>query len=160
MKPRTVQHVSGEYGKHTNPMGEDCRGRSFMAIQVGVGGVYMNTAKCTLCEKELPAWEQGHLPESTINTIRKLAMSESPSDDYRLQCGRIIQSVRELSPACNVIFDKACAPERLRFEIKDGPTVLTKVHPEFPVSEIAESSPKKLRRTIEAITDGLVRKSA
>ena len=106
------------------------------------------------------------LPESSTTTIRKPTMSESVSptealkDEYRLQCGRIIQTVRDVSPACVVIFDKTCAPERLRFEIKDGPTVLTKVNPEFPVNEIAESSPKKLRHTIEAITDGLVRKSA
>jgi hypothetical protein len=106
------------------------------------------------------------LPESSTTTIRKPAMSElaSPTevlkDDYRLQCGRIIQTVREVSPACVVIFDKTCAPERLRFEIKDGSTVLTKVNPEFPVSEIADWSPKKLHHTIEAITDGLVRKSA
>jgi hypothetical protein len=160
MKSRTIQQFAGESGKHANRRGEDCPGRSFMATRVGVGGVYMNTVKCTLCEKELPAWEQGLLPESTISTIRKPTMSESASDDYRLQCGRIIQSVREVAPACVVIFDKTCAPDRLRFEIKDGPTVLTKVSPEFPVSEIAESSPRKLRHTIEAITDGLVRKSA
>jgi hypothetical protein len=66
----------------------------------------------------------------------------------------------EMSPAWVVIFDKTCAPKRLRFEIKDGPTVLTKVNPEFPVSEIAESSPRKRRHTIEAITGGLIGKLA
>jgi hypothetical protein len=114
MKPRTIQQFAGESGKHTNPMGKDCRGRSFMATKVGIGGAYMNTVKCTLCEKELPAWEQGLLTESPISTIRKPTMSESAADDYRLQCGRIIQSVREVSPACVVIFDKTCAPERCR----------------------------------------------
>jgi hypothetical protein len=106
------------------------------------------------------------LPGSSTTTIRKPTMSElaSPTealrDDYRLQCGRIIQTVREVSPVCIVIFDKTCAPERLRFEIKDGSTTLTKANPTFYVSEVADWSAEKLRLTIEAITDGLVRKSA
>jgi hypothetical protein len=84
--------VRGDPGKHTNPMGEDCHGRSFVATKVGVGGVYVNTVKCTLCERELPAWEHGLLPESTVSPIRKPTLRESASDDYRLQCGRIIQT--------------------------------------------------------------------
>jgi hypothetical protein len=166
MKPRTIQQFAGEYGKHVNPRGEDCPGRSFTAKYVGVGGAYMNTVVCTFCQKELLASEEALLPESSTANFRKPTISESVSpsealkDDYRLQCGRIIQTVREVSPACVVIFDKTCAPERVRFEIKDGSTTLTKVNPEFPVSEIADWPPKKLRLAIEAITDGLVKKSA
>ena len=59
------------------------------------------------------------LPESSTTTIRKPTMSESAlptegsEDEYRLQCGRIIQTVREVSPACVVIFDKTWAPEKI-----------------------------------------------
>jgi hypothetical protein len=80
--------------------------------------------------------------------------------DDGVQSGRIIQAVKSLCPRCVVTFDPSHAPKRLRFRIEDGSTTLTKAYPEYHVSEVADWSDEKLRQVIEAVTDGLVRKSA
>ncbi len=81
-------------------------------------------------------------------------------DDYGVQSARIVQAVKNLCPSCVVTFDSSRAPKWLRFRIEVGSTTFTKAHPEYHVSEVADWSDEKLRRTIEALTGGLVRQSA
>jgi len=81
-------------------------------------------------------------------------------DDYEVQSGRIVQTVKNLCPSCAVTFDSSRAPNWVRFLIKDGSTMLTKAYPEFPVSEVANWSDEKLRQMIEVVTGDLVRKAA
>ena len=81
-------------------------------------------------------------------------------DDYGVQSARIIQAVKNLRQSCVVTFDSNEAPRRLRFQIKDGSTTLTKAYPEFHVSEVADWSDEKLRQKLEVVTGGLVRKAA
>jgi len=81
-------------------------------------------------------------------------------DNYEVQSGRIILSVKNLCPSCVVIFDASRAPNWVSFQIKDGPTILTKGSPEFPASDVAEWSDEKLSQMIEVVTDGLGGKSA
>jgi hypothetical protein len=81
-------------------------------------------------------------------------------DNYEVQSGRIILAVKNLSPSCVVTFDSSRAPNWVSFQIKEGSTTLTKGHPEFPASEVANWSDEKLSQMIEVVTDGLVRKSA
>jgi len=81
-------------------------------------------------------------------------------DDYGLQSERIAQAVKKLCPRCTVTFDSGRAPKWLRFRIDDGSIMLTKANPDFHVSEVVDWSDEKLYQTIEAVTDGLVEKSA
>jgi hypothetical protein len=81
-------------------------------------------------------------------------------DDYGVQSQRIILAVKKACSRCTVEFDSSRAPHWLRFRIDDGPTMLTKAHPEFHVSEVADWSDEKLMQMIETVTDRLVRQSA
>lgn len=81
-------------------------------------------------------------------------------DNYQVQSGRIVQTVKNLCPNCVVIFDSGRAPNWVRFLIKDGSIMLTKAYPEFPTSEVATWSDEKLRQMIEVVTGDLVRKAA
>jgi hypothetical protein len=81
-------------------------------------------------------------------------------DDYGLQSQRITQAVKKVCSRCTVEFDSSRAPNWLRFRIDDGSTILTKAHPEFHVSEVADWSDEKLQQIIESVTGGLVGKSA
>lgn len=81
-------------------------------------------------------------------------------DDYGLQSQRIVQAVKKACSRCTVDFDSSRAPHWLKFRIDDGSTLLTKAHPEFHVSEVADWSDEKLSQVIEAFTGGLVGKSA
>jgi hypothetical protein len=81
-------------------------------------------------------------------------------DDYGLQSERIIQGIKRLCPHYTVTFDSGRAPEWIRFRIDDGSTMLTKVNPDYRVSEVADWSQEKLYQIIEAVTGGLVRTSA
>jgi hypothetical protein len=81
-------------------------------------------------------------------------------DDYGLQSERIVQAVRKLCSRCSVMFDSSRAPKWVRFRIDDGSTMLTKVNPEYHVSEVADWSDEKLFQMIEALTDDLVSRSA
>jgi hypothetical protein len=94
-------------------------------------------------------------------------MKEKPSellpdsmDEYGLQRQRIIRTAKSLCPSCTVTFDATLAPELLRFRIEDGSTILTKANPEYPVSAVAKWPEEELRKMIEALTGGLLRKSA
>jgi hypothetical protein len=68
--------------------------------------------------------------------------------------------VMRLCSRCTVTFDSSRAPKWLRFRINDGSITLTKANPDFHVSELADWSDEKLYQMIEAVTDGLVKKSA
>jgi len=81
-------------------------------------------------------------------------------DNYEVQSGRIVQTVKKLCPSCVVTFDSSRAPNWVRFLIKDGSIMLTKAYPEFHVSEVAKWSDEKLRQTIEVVAGGFVRKAA
>jgi hypothetical protein len=81
-------------------------------------------------------------------------------DDYEVQSGRIVQTVKNFCPTCAVIFDSGRAPNWVRFLIKDGSIMLTKAYPEFHVSEVADWSDEKLRQKLEVVTGGLFRKAA
>jgi hypothetical protein len=81
-------------------------------------------------------------------------------DNYGLQSERIVQAVKRLCSRCTVTFDSSRAPKWLRFRIDDGSIMLTKANPDFHVSEVADWSDEKLDQVIEAVTDGLVKKSA
>jgi len=81
-------------------------------------------------------------------------------DNYEVQSGRLVGAVKKLCPSCVVTFDSSRAPHWVSFQIKEGSTTLTKGHPEFPASEVANWSDEKLSQMIEVVTDGLVRKSA
>lgn len=82
------------------------------------------------------------------------------TDEYGHQSDRIIQAVKRLCPRCAVTFDTSRAPNWIRFRIDDGSTMLTKANPDYLVSEVADWSEEKLYQIIEAVTGGLVRKSA
>lgn len=81
-------------------------------------------------------------------------------DDYGLQSQRVVDAVRTMCSRCTVTFDNSRAPHWIKFRIDDGSVLLTKVHPEFHVSEVADWSDEKLVQTIETVTDRLVRQSA
>lgn len=64
-------------------------------------------------------------------------------------------------PRADVLtFDSSRAPTWIRFRIDDGSTMLTKANPEYHVSEVADWSEEKLYQVVEAVTAGLVGKSA
>ena len=81
-------------------------------------------------------------------------------DDYKLQSERIVQAVKKVCTNCTVDFDSSREPHWLRFRIDSGSTMLTKAHPEFHVSEVADWPDEKLQQVIETVTGGLVEKSA
>ena len=75
MKPMiagTTVEFPGDPGKYANQQGHQCVGRAFLAKQVGVGAVYINTVECTTCHRELDAWENGLVP-SPSRVARNLA---------------------------------------------------------------------------------------
>lgn len=53
----------GAAGEHRDNDGRECEGRIFGVKVVGVGGVYTNVVECSLCERELIAYENGLAPE-------------------------------------------------------------------------------------------------
>jgi len=81
-------------------------------------------------------------------------------DDYGLQSQRIVDAVRKMCSRCTVTFDNSRAPHWIKFRIDNGSTLLTKAHPEYHVSEVADWSDEKLVQVIETVTDRLVRQSA
>src|SRR5260370_40158687 len=81
-------------------------------------------------------------------------------DDYGLQSQRIIQAVRNLCSRCAVTFANSRAPHWIRFRIDEGSVLLTKAHPEFHVSDVADWSDAKLVQMLETLPDRLVRQSA
>jgi hypothetical protein len=80
-------------------------------------------------------------------------------DDYGLQSERIVRAVKRFCSRCTVDFDSSRAPHWIKFRIDDGSILLTKAHPDFHVSEVADWSDEKLDQVIESVTGGLVRKS-
>src|SRR5579862_718315 len=59
MTAGTTVEFPGDAGKHANAEGQYCPGRTFLTLQAGVGGAYVNTVKCTTCLREFNAWESG-----------------------------------------------------------------------------------------------------
>lgn len=59
MTAGTTVEFPGDAGKHVNPEGQYCPGRTFLTMKVGVGGAYINTVRCTTCRRELNAWDSG-----------------------------------------------------------------------------------------------------
>jgi len=59
-------------------------------------------------------------------------------DNYEVQSGRLVQTVKKLCQSCVVTFDSSRAPNWVSFQIKDGSTTVTKGSPEFPASDVAE----------------------
>jgi hypothetical protein len=57
----TIVTFSGDSGKHTDKNGEDCGGRDFRVTAAGSGAAHTGYVQCTLCLKELAAWENGLL---------------------------------------------------------------------------------------------------
>jgi len=78
-------------------------------------------------------------------------------DDYDLQSVRIRRAVQILCPSCTVTFDSERAPKWIKFRIDQGSVLLTKVHPDFHVSEVADWSDDELNRKLESVTGRLVR---
>lgn len=74
-----------------------------------------------------------------------------------MQSERISQAVRKLCPTCVVEFDESTVPNWIKFRITDGGTVLTKIYPEYHVSEVADWTEQKLAQMIESVTGGLLR---
>jgi glutamine amidotransferase-like uncharacterized protein len=81
-------------------------------------------------------------------------------DDFGLQSQRVVDAVRKMCSQCTVTFDNSRSPHWIKFRIDDGSVLLTKVHPEFHVSEVADWPDEKLMQMIETVTDRLVRQSA
>lgn len=81
-------------------------------------------------------------------------------DDYGLQSQRVVDAVRKMCSRCTATFDNNRAPRWIKFRIDDGSVMLTKAHPDFHVSEVADWSDEKLVQMIETVTGRLVRQSA
>jgi len=64
----TVVTFSGDSGEHADKNEKDCTGRHFRVTAAGTGAVNTGYVQCTVCFKELAAWERGLLqPESEYN---------------------------------------------------------------------------------------------
>lgn len=87
-----------------------------------------------------------------------MILSMAEKDNFETQSARIRQAVKNLCPNCVVVFDHDKTPNWIKFRVEDAMgTILTSVHPEYLVSEIADWTDQKLQQMIESLTGGRVR---
>jgi KAP family P-loop domain len=73
----TTEEFGADAGKHTNPSGQYCPGRTFLAKQVGVGGSYDNTVECTTCHREFTAFGNKLAQSLDPNTLSLVEVLKS-----------------------------------------------------------------------------------